>query len=141
MGHKTGRRHTRRNLDRTGNLASSHEPFCWTSVQKVVGDIVGVRTPSKREPKDISDHTPQQLPQDVFERAFSIASSSSAWEAHVGLGTDVRYTLSRLFCSFSFSMQSFLVIIADRRVSNKFFIPARSIQVSHPIRKSGYMRR
>jgi len=66
-------------------------------------------------------------------RAFSLASSSSAWADHVGVVDDDKKTLSRFLSSFSCSMMSLFSMIAEISESKRDWMP---VQESYQARRS-----
>lgn len=70
----------------------------------------------------------QQLPHAPKDRAFSLASSSSAWAAQAGVGVGDRKMLSLLFSSFSRSMESLRVMMACMRESNSCGTPVEQVR-------------
>ncbi len=84
-------------------------------------------------------YTEQQL-QDA-ERAFSLASSSSACAAHTGEVMGVRKTLSRFLSSFSSSMASLRFMIALSNESKRSWMPVSSDRSEHRRRSSNLSQR
>lgn len=80
-------------------------------------------------------YTEQQLHEDAEVRAFSRASSSSAWAAHTGVVMGMRYTLSRFLNSFSASMVSLRLMIAVSSESNRCWTPKGRTRVSRGSRE------
>ena len=73
-------------------------------------------------------YTEQQPEEEDVRAAFCLASSSSACAPHIGAAAGVRNTLSLFLSSFSSSIASLRLMMADNNESKRWSIPVKGVR-------------